>query len=126
MLRNTYFAGTIFTTCVVQIPQRFITVNGLSPFDAGVRLLPFGVLVPGMSSLSAMLMKKLVAPIYILMAGAILQIIGTVCLSRTDTSPTISASQYGFQILIGSGIGFINSALLLLVPFVMKSQDLGT
>ena len=109
----------------MQIPQRFMTVNGLSPFEAGVRLLPFGVLVPSMSSLTALLMKKLVAPIYILMAGGILEIIGTVCLSMIDTSPKILASQYGFQILIGSGVGFINSALLLLVPFVMKRQDLG-
>ncbi len=101
-------------------------MNGLSPFDAGVRLLPFGVLVPGMSSLAAMLMKKLIAPIYILIAGSILEIIGTVCLSMTGTSPNIYTSQYGFQILIGSGVGFTNAALLLLVPFVMKRQDLGT
>lgn len=100
-------------------------MNGLSPFNAGVRLLPFAVLVFAMSSLAAMLKKKMVAPIYILAAGGILEIIGTVCLSMTSTSPEISASQYGFQILIGSGVGFINSALLLLVPFVMKRQDLG-
>lgn len=123
--RNTYFTGTIFTVCIVQIPQRFITVNGISPFQAGVRLLPFGVLVPIISTLAAMLMKKMVAPIYILVAGGILEVIGIICLSMISTSPEISASQYGFQILIGSGVGCFNAALILMVPFVMESRDLG-
>lgn len=100
-------------------------MNGLSPFNAGVRLLPFAVLVPAMSSLAAMLMKKTVASIYILAAGGILEVIGTVCLATMSTSPEISGPQYVFQVLIGSGVGFINSALLLLVPFVMKRGDLG-
>jgi hypothetical protein len=123
--RNTYLTGTIFTVCIVQIPQRLIVVNGITPFQAGVRLLPFSVVVPSVSAITAMLMKKAVAPIYILFAGGILEIIGVVCLSMASVSPEISAFQYGFQILIGSGVGCFNSALILMVPFVMDPRDLG-
>ena len=122
---NTYLTGTVFTVCLVLIPQRLTTVNGLSPFQAGVRLLSFGVLVPGISTLAAMLMKKLVAPIYILSVGGILEIVGTVCLSMIPTSPEITASQYGFHVLIGSGVGCFNAALILMVPYVVAPKDLG-
>ena len=123
--RNTYLTGTIFTVCIVQIPQRFMTVNGISPFQAAVRLLPFGCFVPAISTIAAIAMKKRVPPIYILFIGGILEIIGTVGLSKTSVSSEISASQYGFQILTGSGVGCFNAALILLVPFVVESKDLG-
>ena len=110
---------------VVQIPQRFITVNGLTPFDVGVRLLPFGVLVPGTSVIASILIKQRVPAYYIQLARAVLQLVGTTLFSQLPTSYSITPSQYGFQILTGAGIGCSNIALLLVVPYVNDPRDLG-
>jgi hypothetical protein len=46
MIKNTFLAGCVQFVCLVQVPQRFITVNGLSPIAAGIRLIPFEVFAP--------------------------------------------------------------------------------
>lgn len=124
--RNAFFSGSILTTLIVQIPQRFMTVNGLSPLAAGSRLLPFAALVPGGSTLAAIAMGRMkLPPTYILLAGSIFETAGVVGLSKSSTQPAISASQYGFQILAGAGVGCFNVALALLVPYVTEKRDLG-
>ncbi|ORX97750.1 MFS multidrug transporter-like protein [Clohesyomyces aquaticus] len=127
MIINTYLVGTILSVCVVQIPQRFSTVYGLSPFVAATKLLSFGVFVPAGSSLAAGLMGKLrIPPCWVVLGGAILQITGLVLLSEMSDWRTINSSQYGFQILAGTGVGFVNAALTLLVPYAMEKRDLAT
>lgn len=118
--------GTVLFVCIMQIPQRFATVYGLSPFVSATKLLPFGVFVPVGSSFAAVLMgKPKIPPCWIIMAGAVLQIIGLVLLVEFSNTEKVEAKQYGFQILVGTGVGFLNSALTLLVPYSMEKQDLG-
>jgi dipeptide/tripeptide permease len=124
--RNTFLAGTIQFVCIVQIPQRFVTVNDVSPLSAAVRLLAFGAMIPIGSVIAGGLMGKgRVPPCWVVMAGAILEIIGIVLLSRISTSPEIDTSQYGFQVIAGLGTGMINAALIILVPYIMEKRDLG-
>jgi Na+/melibiose symporter-like transporter len=68
--------------------------------------------------------KTGVPPIYILFVGGVLQIVGTIGLSKTPTSFEIWGAQYVFQIIAGLGNGCINPILLLAVPVVEK-RDLG-
>lgn len=124
--RNSYFAGTILTVCIVQIPQRFITVNGQSVFQAGVKLLPFGAFIPAGSTLAATLMGRgRIRADYILVAGGILEVVGTILLSKTSAEPQIKGAYYVYLILTGTGVGFFNAALILLVPHVLETRDLG-
>jgi hypothetical protein len=111
----------------VQIPQRFITVNGLSPIAAGIRLIPFEVLAPVGACIAAILMDKpKVPPSHIFLAGAVLQTVGITLWSTVVPSDIkIAASQYAFQVITGLGVGFVNSALILFVPYAMDKQDLG-
>ncbi|KAG8531949.1 uncharacterized protein KY384_003585 [Bacidia gigantensis] len=125
LILNTYFAGTILTVCIVQLPQRFTTVNGQSAFQAGVRLLPFGAFIPAGSVLAAILIGRArISPLYILLAGGFLEVIGTALLSQSSAEYHISAAQYGYQILAGTGVGFFNATLVLLVPYVVDKRDL--
>ncbi|PSN69461.1 hypothetical protein BS50DRAFT_664443, partial [Corynespora cassiicola Philippines] len=55
-------ARTIHYVFVAQIPQRLTTVNSLSSFDAGVRLLAFAALVPTGSAIAGALVGKLKVP----------------------------------------------------------------
>jgi len=124
--RNAFLAGIVLSVCIVQLPQRFMTVNGLSPLAAGARLLPFGAFAPVGASISAGLMDKArIPPVYICVVGMILEIIGLVFLSRASGDRHINASQYGFQIITAVGNGYLQTASVLLIPYIVQNRDLG-
>lgn len=101
-------------------------MNGESVFQAGVKLLPFGAFIPAGSTLAATLMGRgRIRAEYILLAGGILEVSGTVLLYKTSAGLQITHAQYGYQILTGTGVGFFNAALILLVPHVLEMRDLG-
>lgn len=116
----------ILSLCIVQLPQRFMTVNGLSPLAAGARLLPFGAFVPFGAAIAVTVMDRLkIPPTHISIAGAVLEILGLTFLSRASGDRHIESSQYGFQILTAVGNGFVNTAAILMIPYVMENRDLG-
>ncbi|KAF1951253.1 MFS general substrate transporter [Byssothecium circinans] len=120
----TLLNGGVLSSAVVQIPQRFMTVNGMSAFSAAARLLAFGAFVPTGSAIAVPTMSKLRVPPSLVMAvGAILEVVGTVGLSRAPTGYRVAASQYGFQILVGTGVGFIVSAVMILLPNAFEERD---
>lgn len=103
-----------------------MTVNSLSPLAAGIRLLAFGAMVPVGAGTSALAMDRWkIPPTYMCVAGAILQIVGLVFLSRASISIPIQSSQFGFQIITGYGNGLIQTAVILLIPYVLENRDLG-
>lgn len=113
--------------CLVQIPQRFMTVNALSSLDAALRLLALGAFVPSGSMFAALLMGRIkIPPCFVVLAGAVLQVVGAILLSRIPSDLQIRREQYGYQAILGLGIGFVACGLIMLVPFVMEQQDLGT
>lgn len=80
--RNTFFAGAILTVCIVQLPQRFATVNGDTAFQAAVKLLPFGVSIPAGSVFAATIIGRVgVAPQTVCIVGGIFEVLGTILLS---------------------------------------------
>jgi hypothetical protein len=112
--------------CIVQIPQRFVTVNDVSELSASLRLLSFGAMIPVGSAVAGALMgKPRIPPIWTILIGAIMEIVGVVLLSRISTSPEIDTAQYGFQVLAGFGNGMINASLIILIPYIMEKRDLG-
>lgn len=109
-----------------QLPQRSQLVNGLSSLDAGVRLLPFGAAFPVDSVGSANIVSKFRVPgVYLVLAGAVLQVIGYALLSTLDESTAIQPAIYGYQVLCGVGSGISYQVLYLLVPFTSDNVDNG-
>src|SRR4051812_33921125 len=101
-----------------------MNTNGLSAFDAAVRLLPFGAFVPGGAIIaSALTGRPRVRPSILILAGGILQLIGSSLLSHIPSDTRIHYSQYGFQIVTGTGIGLVSSSLILLIPYVVEKLD---
>ncbi|KAH7130092.1 major facilitator superfamily domain-containing protein [Dendryphion nanum] len=125
MILETFFVGVVFSVLLVQIPQRFMAVHGLSPMAAATRLLAFGAFVPTGSSIAAVLMgKPKIPPVWIILGAIVMQIFGVIFLSRLPVSAKIDNSQYGLLFLTGTGIGLVNGALVLLVPYAMEKRDL--
>ncbi|TGJ79408.1 hypothetical protein E0Z10_g9361 [Xylaria hypoxylon] len=122
---NAWLSGSVLVVTIVQIPQRFIIVNGLSAIDAGVRLLPFAVVMASTSVILTIIMAKWkLHAVYCLLIGALFETAGVAGLSRTSIHHEINASQYGFQILAGIGVGFFNILLLLMTPHIVEKEHL--
>ncbi|KAI1342767.1 putative multidrug resistance protein fnx1 [Xylariaceae sp. FL0016] len=123
LLHLLLLGGPIYVSYVL-IPQRFQLVYGLSGLDAGVRLIPFTVMVPLGTIFASTLAGKLKIPIlYIFLAGASLQVLGFALLGTLPTSLTIPSRIYGFQVIAGWGCGMNFSLLLVAVPFVVQKSD---
>ncbi|KAF2825549.1 MFS general substrate transporter [Ophiobolus disseminans] len=125
IILNTFLSGCVMTVCVVQIPQRFIVLYGMSPLAAGIRLLPFAMMTPVGSIWAALLLdRKLVTPNALLLVGGALQTIGVTLFATLTAGRETLPRQYGFQVLIGIGIGFVSTATFLLGPLKMEERDL--
>ncbi|KAF2464555.1 MFS multidrug transporter-like protein [Lindgomyces ingoldianus] len=124
MILSMILTGGPFTVCVIQIPQRFQAVNGLSSLDAGIRLLPFAIASPFGSALSPAICKKCkVPPVYLCFVGSALQIIGFALLSTLPDSSTTFHGQYGYQFVAGVGVGINLACLVVMAPFTVEERD---
>lgn len=109
---------------VIQIPQRFQAVNGLSPLDAAIRLLPFALASPFGSALAPLIAKKAkIPPLYLCLVGSALQLIGFALLTTTPHSMDIFVGQYGYQFIAGLGVGINLACLVVMAPFTVEERD---
>lgn len=119
--------GAVSVTCIFELPIRYQTAAGLSPLEAGVRLIPMSACGPLGAVIGAMLTKnKRVPPLFLALGGALMQIIGLVFLSQASPNDPDWHGLYGLEVLIGLGFGLGIAAGTLLAPFVVKKGDLGT
>ncbi|KAG9238583.1 MFS multidrug transporter-like protein [Amylocarpus encephaloides] len=120
--------GIPFTVLVVNIPQKFQLIDGLSPLQAGIRLLPYALLAP-IGSFAAngfMSRAKSFSPVFLVLAGATLQLIGLGLYSGLAISKHPGKMQFGFQAIAGFGLGISFGTLILMTPFSVEAQDLAT
>ncbi|KAE8163989.1 MFS general substrate transporter [Aspergillus tamarii] len=124
MLLNSIFLGGTWFVTIFQLPQRFQVVNGLSPLQAGIRFIPFTVAAPVGSALSSAVAKALKIPlVYLVLLASVIQVVGFALLSTLSASLTITAAQYGYQIIAGFGCGINISLLILMTPFTVEERD---
>ena len=125
--RSSALSDVPFTVAVIEIPQRFQAVNATSPLLAGVRLLPLSLSAPFGSVLSSVfIMKAKAPPAIIVLLGAILQTIGSAMLSTLPVHHEIISATYGFETVLGIGLGLNIAALMILPPYVVQKRDQGT
>ncbi|KAF2798438.1 MFS general substrate transporter [Melanomma pulvis-pyrius CBS 109.77] len=123
MTINALSLGAVWISGVFQLPQRFQVVHGLSPLAAGVRVMAYTGAAPISSIITALVAKKGVPPIYLVLGASCLQIIGFALLGSLPASTTISKAQYGYQVIAGLGCGTNISLLTLMTPFSVSEQD---
>ncbi|KAL2810109.1 major facilitator superfamily domain-containing protein [Aspergillus granulosus] len=119
-----FLTGAPLTICVIELPQRYQTVNGSSPLGAGVKLLAYALSQPVGSILCSSLSGRLKVPfIYILLSGVVLQIIGMFLLSTTPTTVHVWTGQFGYAVVAGLGVGMAVAAVYIMVPLVVGKDD---
>ncbi|QGA21607.1 hypothetical protein EYB26_009318 [Talaromyces marneffei] len=126
MFAASFFLGFPFTSVVINIPQRAQAVYAFSSQHAGITLLPLLLTSPLATVASGLLTSNgKVPPVYLVMAGAVTQIIGMglTCSLPTDTLK-FPSQQYGFEAIMGIGFGLTLSTILTLAPLVADERDL--
>ena len=121
-------SGVPYNIITIDIPQRLQTVNGISPLGAGVRLIPFNFMIAlGCIVINVFAMRTRIAPIYLVLAGSIIELIGLSLLSTLSSTNIMAPAQsvlYGWEILSGFGIGMVWGMLLVIPPHVVEHRDL--
>lgn len=121
-----FLTGAPLTVALIQIPTRAQAVYGTSALDAGIRLLPFALLVPIGSILGAAITGKAkIPPIYISIGGSAIQIVGFALLSISPTRTSESKAQYGYQVIAGFSVGINLACLTVMAPFAVEKRDKG-
>lgn len=112
---------------MIVIPQRFQVVNNLSAFSAGWRLLALMLCSPLGAGLSGFLVTKIkIPPVYIFLFAAILQTVGVALMGTLSIENSgVPQEQYGYQVILGLGIGLTLSLLLVAAPTVIEEKDTG-
>jgi hypothetical protein len=110
---------------IFQLPQRFRLVNALSAFDAGVRILPYGAGALLSMPAGGIASKAKVPGVYVILVGAVMQIVGYALLSRLEGTAEVQKVFYVYQALVGLGAGVNLQTLNLMVPFTVGRGDVG-
>jgi len=67
-----------------------------------------------------------VPPVYLILAGAVLQVIGVgLCIRLPPTGGTFAKEQYAYEVVMGLGFGLTLATVLTLAQLVCAEQDVG-
>ena len=123
-----FLSGIPYNIIIIDIPQRLQTVHGTSALGAGVRLIPFNFMIAlGCILVNVFAMRTRAPPIYLVLAGSIIQLIGLSLFSTLSSSNIMTpapAVLYGWEVLSGFGIGMVWGMLLVIPPHVVEHRDL--
>ncbi|KXX79714.1 Vacuolar basic amino acid transporter 5 [Madurella mycetomatis] len=105
--------------------QRFQYVNYETATRAGILLLPLTLSSPIMSVFGGAMANKhrLCAPV-IHLAGACLNMVGAILMSTVSVGTSVSNAQFGYQVIIGTGFGFVMPSLMYLIKLEVEEKDL--
>ncbi|KAI9658931.1 MAG: hypothetical protein M1821_001891 [Bathelium mastoideum] len=124
LLSLAVISGAPFTIIAVDLPLRFQSVNAASPLGAGIKLIPFAVLIPAGAGVASVLMGRAkVPPIYLTFVGSIIQVVGFTLWSMTPADTTIKTAFYGYEAMAGFGVGIPYATVIVMMPFVVEKRD---
>lgn len=125
--RISMFQGAVFLSVVIYIPQKLQIVNGNTPLEAGYRLLAL-TLASSVGAAVAVFLRETrhIASFYLFLVAGVLQIVPLALLgSISPLSRDLQPGFYGFEVLMGLGLGMSLALPINLVPLVFESRDAG-
>jgi hypothetical protein len=117
--------GYISLLVIITLPQRFQIVNVDSPIMTGIHLLPLlGGTAVG-SVLGAAASKNRNNTFWTLLVASCLLIVGSGLLSTIPDSLKIPIKQYGFEVILGVGVGMTYSTVTVMTLVEAEFEDVG-
>ncbi|KAL4985183.1 major facilitator superfamily domain-containing protein [Aspergillus falconensis] len=118
-------SGVPLTTLVLELPGRFQILNDTSALVSGIRILPFTLTIAVSSALAGGLTARgRVPPFIVFSIAAVLQIVGLGLLYSVPADSPLSAGLYGYQSLIGTGVGMSLATAILTVPSLIGDKGM--
>ena len=119
-------SGFIFYVAIIEIPQRFQIVNDLSAEHSGILLLPMTIVTPVFATVAgAAAGKKPHLSEWITLGGSLLSLVATALMGSLPTGISIPTAQYGYQVLLGAGLGLIMPPIFLILRLTVPQVRLG-
>lgn len=110
-------------TVIFNLPLHFQIVNGDSPSGAGVNLLPFLCAAGVGAFIGGAVSSKKNRTFYTFVAAACFNMLGSGLLSTVSSSTSIEKKVYGFQFLLGIGMGMTFSSAGILISLNVDFRD---
>ncbi len=126
LVRCAFTTGFPFTVTIINLPQRFEIVNGKSPVDAGIRVLPLLLLSAVGSGVSGAIVSKKNVAFYVLIASNVFEILGTGLLSSLPTSQNVPVQIYPYMAVLGLGFGSSVVSLMVVTRTEVEEEDQGS
>ncbi|KAL4978272.1 major facilitator superfamily domain-containing protein [Aspergillus desertorum] len=127
LLLNVLFTGFAFYTSIINLPQRFQVVNDVSASRAGVLLLTMTLTLPLFSLVAGAVTAKAPQMTFtLLIFGTVLILTSTACLSNLPDDAAVADRQYGFEVLMGAGLGIVSTTQYVTLKMAFPARDIGT
>ena len=121
-----FLLGGPIVVAIYQVPQMFQIVYGFDGLDSGVRVVPFTICWSSGIIIASVVAGRLkVPPVYIILTGACLQIVGFALMSTLPLTLEVPPQKYGYQVIAGLGCGMVLPLLFVMIPFVVGDRDRG-
>ncbi|KAL4982519.1 major facilitator superfamily-domain-containing protein [Aspergillus falconensis] len=125
LLLNVLLTGFAFYTSIINLPQRFQIVNDVSASRAGVLLLTMTLVLPLFSLVAGAVTAKAPQVTFTLLTfGTVLILTSTACFSNLPDSHAIAGRQYGFEVLMGAGLGIVSTTQYVTLKMTFPSRDM--
>ncbi|KAF2730605.1 major facilitator superfamily transporter [Polyplosphaeria fusca] len=123
---SSFFTGSVFLSSIVVLPQQFQVVFQDSPAKSGYRLLCMTLVSPLFAGVAGFFMqKKQIPPLYLLIAGQILAILGCgLASSIPETARSYPVSQYAYQAIMGAGFGLGLATAIMAAPLAYSKRNM--
>lgn len=122
----TLLTGFVYLGLLVIIPERSQIVHGGNALEAGLKLLPLLASCALASFAAGAASRKRNNTSIVLVICSAFQLLGVGLLTTLDSPDSSSAALYGFQVIVGFGIGLCFSAATTAVSLQVSREDLAT
>ncbi|EFW98529.1 major facilitator superfamily transporter multidrug resistance [Grosmannia clavigera kw1407] len=124
LLLAAFFQGCVFYASVINMPQLNQIVRQSSATMAGVRTLPILLPMTFSSFVSGVILSKTLRfAWHMLAAGSVLTALGVGLLIEVPFSSATLARNYGFEAILGVGMGFTMATFLILGRVIVQDRD---
>ncbi|KAJ5717461.1 hypothetical protein N7488_003107 [Penicillium malachiteum] len=125
ILISSFVTGAVWNVVLVYVPQQAQILLNKSPLDSGIYLIAYSAVAAVAAAIVNIASSRGRIPfVYSLLVGCIIHTVGVGLLSTITTSNGSHATDIGYEIIAGAGIGLTLGVLLLSTPYIVEDRDL--
>lgn len=126
LLMYMFLMGFSFYSCIIELPQRFQSVNGTSAARAGILLLALTLITPVGAMISGLVMGRYIPAEYIMIIANIIILIGVALLSTLPVHHPIPQAEFGYEVIMGAGLGLASPPPFLILKTSVAGKDIAS